>query len=300
MVKAKQSFISHATEDAKFAHTLADDLRRLGMPVWIVPESICAGESWVEAIERGLQESSHVLVVLTPAAVESQWVKKEVEIAIALECEKRIQLIPLELKPTEIPLLLKSYQMVSFCRDYIDGLRQLANSMGLSINIKPMVNTTKKSEYEPAAPAKTAPVLRNEKIAEVEKALKGLTELKKNLDGLFSGEGVAFGYVGVTVLEKHIGASISSRTIDSSDVAPGELEARGWKRARVSKADPLLPLKRRFSFLGLPYCRSWEPATSLQSIAKEIISANELLGLPMEKIVIRSQDFSDRLPFFAP
>jgi hypothetical protein len=178
MTKAKQSFISHATEDARFAHTLADDLRRLGMQVWIVPESIYAGESWVEAIERGLQESSHVLVVLTPAAVESQWVKKEVEIAITLECEKRIRLIPLELKPTEIPLLLKSYQMVPFCRDYNDGLRQLANSMGLSINIKPKVNTSRKSEYEPAAPTKTTPILRSAKIAEVVTALKGLLKLK--------------------------------------------------------------------------------------------------------------------------
>ncbi len=58
----KQVFISHATQDAELAHRLADDLRRLGVPFWIAPESIRPGESWVDAIERGLGESSHMLV----------------------------------------------------------------------------------------------------------------------------------------------------------------------------------------------------------------------------------------------
>jgi hypothetical protein len=36
-------FISHANQDAQFAHRLADDLRRLGAQVWIAPESIRPG-----------------------------------------------------------------------------------------------------------------------------------------------------------------------------------------------------------------------------------------------------------------
>jgi hypothetical protein len=95
MAKTKQVFISYATKDAEFAHRLADDLKRLGVPVWIAPESIRPGESWVSAIERGLEESSHVVVVLTPAALESRWVKKETDIAIARERKGRIQVIPL-------------------------------------------------------------------------------------------------------------------------------------------------------------------------------------------------------------
>jgi hypothetical protein len=59
MTKTKQVFISHATEDEQFAHRLADDLQRLGLRIWIAPESIRPGEGWVRAIERGLAESSH-------------------------------------------------------------------------------------------------------------------------------------------------------------------------------------------------------------------------------------------------
>jgi formylglycine-generating enzyme required for sulfatase activity len=126
-------FISHANQDAQFAHRLADDLRRLGVPVWIAPESIRPGEGWVRAIERGLAESSHVVVVLTPAALESKWVEKETDVAIARERQGRIQVIPLDVEPCGVPLLLSSYQMVSFRRDYEAGLSQLADILGVRI-----------------------------------------------------------------------------------------------------------------------------------------------------------------------
>ncbi len=133
MAKTKQVFISHATKDAKFAHRLADDLRRPGVRVWIAPESIRPGESWVSAIERGLRESSHAVVVLTPAALESEWVKKETDVTIAQERKGRIQVIPLDVKPCAVPLFLSSYHMVSFRRGYDAGLSQLADILGVRI-----------------------------------------------------------------------------------------------------------------------------------------------------------------------
>jgi len=133
MTKAKQVFISHAKEDAPFAHRLADDLRKLGVQVWIAPGSIRPGESWVDAIERGLGESSHTVVVLTPKALKSRWVKKETGVAIAQERKGRIRVIPLDVEPCAVPLLLSSYQMVSFRDDYDAGLSQLADILGLRV-----------------------------------------------------------------------------------------------------------------------------------------------------------------------
>jgi sulfatase modifying factor 1 len=129
----RQVFISHATQDADFAHRLADGLKQLGVPVWIAPDSIRPGESWVDAIERGLEESSHMLVVLTPAAVESSWVKKETNVAIALERKGRVQILPLDVQACDVPLLLSSYQMVSFRQDYDTGFTKLVGVLGLSV-----------------------------------------------------------------------------------------------------------------------------------------------------------------------
>lgn len=157
MAKTKQVFISHHTEeDGQFAHRLAGDLQHIGVRVWIAPESIRPGESWVAAIERGLRESTHILVVLTPAAVESQWVTKETEIAIAQERRGRIQVIPLDVKPCAVPLLLSSYQMISFRRGYDTGFRQLASILGLRATPPEPVRLP---QYvtAPAAPRPTIP-----------------------------------------------------------------------------------------------------------------------------------------------
>jgi len=131
MAETKQVFISHDSEDAGFAHRLANDLRRRGVRVWIAPESIHPGEDWVEAIERGLRESSHMLVVLTQAAVTSKWVKLETNAAIALERKGQIKVIPLDVKACTAPILLSTFQMVSFRRGYDVSFRQLVNRLGL-------------------------------------------------------------------------------------------------------------------------------------------------------------------------
>jgi formylglycine-generating enzyme required for sulfatase activity len=162
MTEIEQVFISHATADAQFAHRLADDLQRLGVRVWIAPESIRPGESWVSAIERGLRESSHAVVVLTPAALESKWVKKETDVTIAQERKGRIQVIPLDVEPCEVPLLLSSYQMVSFRRDYDAGLSQLADILGVRIPPEPEVPVpppvVKKPVEKKVAPPLVEPV----------------------------------------------------------------------------------------------------------------------------------------------
>ena len=81
----RQVFISHAHQDAEFAHRLAADLTAAGWRAWIAPESIQPGEKWVEAIGRGLDGSGVFVVALTPAAVASKWVRNETNAAIELD-----------------------------------------------------------------------------------------------------------------------------------------------------------------------------------------------------------------------
>ena len=95
----RQVFISHAHEDDGFAHRLAADLRRRGWGVWIAPDSIAPGETWVDAINRGLEASSYYVLVLTPAASASPWVNTETNVAISLEHQRIMRFIPLDVAP---------------------------------------------------------------------------------------------------------------------------------------------------------------------------------------------------------
>ncbi|MCP4415510.1 MAG: toll/interleukin-1 receptor domain-containing protein [Chloroflexi bacterium] len=80
----RQIFLSHARQDADFAHQLAADLRHHEWEVWIAPDSIHPGEKWVDAINRGLAESGIFLLVLTPDTVNFKWVHCETDTLIAM------------------------------------------------------------------------------------------------------------------------------------------------------------------------------------------------------------------------
>lgn len=121
----RQVFISHAHEDDVFAHRLAADLRGEGWSVWLAPDSIAPGETWVDAINRGLEASSFYLLVLTPAAAASPWVNTETNVAISLEHQRLMRFIPLDVAPSRPPPLWTAYQNVPFRDQYRRGLDHL-------------------------------------------------------------------------------------------------------------------------------------------------------------------------------
>ena len=118
MAQAKQVFISYDSADTDFAHKLAEDLRRIGVEVWIAPDCIRPGEGWVDAINRGLEGSSHMVIVLTPRAIASEWVTHETNTAIALERKGKLQVIPLDVEQCDPPPLWTAYQMIPFRYSY--------------------------------------------------------------------------------------------------------------------------------------------------------------------------------------
>lgn len=120
-----QVFISHAHEDDAFARRLSADLQADGWAVWIAPDSIQPGETWVEAINRGLEESSYYLLVQTPAAASSPWVVTETNVAISMEHQRLMRFIPLDVAPSRPPPLWTAYQNVPFRDNYLHGLEHL-------------------------------------------------------------------------------------------------------------------------------------------------------------------------------
>ena len=139
----RQIFISHAHQDATLAQRLATDLEAEGYPVWIAPDSILPGEKWAEAVNRGLDESGIFVLLLTPEAVDSRWVLHETNVAVELDHEDEMRLIPLQVKPCKLPALWRAYQRIAWRSGYEAGLAQLIQAL--------MGN-----EQEPVLPAETS------------------------------------------------------------------------------------------------------------------------------------------------
>lgn len=112
-----QVFLSHSTLDAEFALHLAVDLRAAGIPIWKAPESILDGEEWVPAIEHGLLTSTHFLLLQSPAATDSGWVKFEFNSALTLEKQGKMCIIPIDYQPCKLPLFWTQFQQVTSIHD---------------------------------------------------------------------------------------------------------------------------------------------------------------------------------------
>ncbi len=118
-------FVSYANQDAAFARRLADDLHRNGFDVWMAPESIEPGEKWVDAIERGLETSGIFVLVITPHAANSKWVRDESNYAIAQQNEGKMRFFTLYVAEATLPPMWSVRQHIPFRGDYDEGLRQL-------------------------------------------------------------------------------------------------------------------------------------------------------------------------------
>lgn len=78
-------FISHASQDASIARQLAEQLKAAGHKVWLPENEILPGDNWAKKLGQGLEDSDIIVVLVTPQAVSSDWVTREVQYALTAQ-----------------------------------------------------------------------------------------------------------------------------------------------------------------------------------------------------------------------
>lgn len=99
-------FISYSRSDTKYAQNITQHLRAAGLEIWI-DSNIEYGERWFKSIVKAVEESSCVLVIMTPQAERSEWVEKEILLAI----KYKKPLFPILLKGQVFDILI-THQLV--------------------------------------------------------------------------------------------------------------------------------------------------------------------------------------------
>ena len=116
-------FLSHAHQDEAFASSLAETLRDHGVQVWYSRSNIVAAQQWQDEIGAALERCDWFAVVLSPAAIESKWVKRELGYALVEnQYDKRV--IPLLHQPCNYKRLawdLPQFQIVDFTGTFSEG-----------------------------------------------------------------------------------------------------------------------------------------------------------------------------------
>lgn len=99
-------FISYSRTDQIYARRLKDYLQNQGFQVWM-DDRINYGDAWFREISQAIRACGAFIVIMTPAADASEWVHKEILIAIKHEKQlKRGLIFPLLLAGEEFDILI--------------------------------------------------------------------------------------------------------------------------------------------------------------------------------------------------
>ena len=104
--------MSHAHTDAVLAERVSNALESKGLEVWDPDRDLLPGDNWAGETARALEESNAMVVLLTPAAANSPYVKREIVYALGAANFKN-RLIPVvvgdpdRFPKNEIPWIVK-------------------------------------------------------------------------------------------------------------------------------------------------------------------------------------------------
>ncbi len=112
-------FVSHSSQDNDRALRIVTDLRRaLGDhdAVWFdASGGLHAGDGWPQRIELELTERPVFVVMLSPRAMQSDWVRDEIALALELKnSPRKTVIVPVLLETCEVSGFLSLVQYVSF------------------------------------------------------------------------------------------------------------------------------------------------------------------------------------------
>ena len=142
-------FISYSREDAKFAQNLETGLSKAGISTWRDKKRLKPGDDWPESIAQAVDECRAIIIIISPNAVHSKWVKRETHFAF----RKHKPIIPIVCQDTELPptfdFAIGGHEMLDFAnRPYKEALGDLVGSLKSNIKKEPSGELDEKPEAD--------------------------------------------------------------------------------------------------------------------------------------------------------
>ena len=129
----REVFFSHASADRLVANRLTELLTGHGIPVWYSRRNILGARQWHDEIKAAFDRCDWFLVLLTPSAVASMWVKRELLYALQQERFEN-QIIPVIAESCPYDRLswtLSLFQTIDLTRSFEAGARELLRVWGV-------------------------------------------------------------------------------------------------------------------------------------------------------------------------
>ena len=126
----QQVFISYASADRTIATRIAESLSTAGLRVWFSEWELQPGDSIASRIEEGLAASDVLLVLLSPNAVQSNWVQHEWHADLDSQLRNRaVTLIPVLIDDCELPPALSDRKYIDLRTDFDNQIKVLIDQL---------------------------------------------------------------------------------------------------------------------------------------------------------------------------
>ena len=123
----EEVFVSHSSRDRRFVRKLVGELARHDVRTWFSERHIVGSTQWHDEIGRAIDRCDWFLIVLTPNAVDSLWVRRELLAALN---ENRLdgRIVPAlkkDCEPKRLSWTLPSIQYIDFRGNFESGITAL-------------------------------------------------------------------------------------------------------------------------------------------------------------------------------
>ena len=132
-------FISHASKDKPFVRKLDAALVSNGINTFLDERDIRVGDSIPDSIYRALEDSTHIIYVISRNSVNSKWVAEELAVAkMRAQSEHGVKILPCVIDDVDVPtsvlhikycMCLKWYEYGEFAH----LIKQILDALGVSL-----------------------------------------------------------------------------------------------------------------------------------------------------------------------
>ena len=124
----KVIFISYSRHDSlDFARKLSKSLQKEGYIVFLDVEDIIGGDNWQNSLREALEDATHLVAILTPQSVNSEWCNMEWDVARQLS----LPIVPVLYLDCKIDVFMSRLQYIDFRNkaDYDTKCKELGRAI---------------------------------------------------------------------------------------------------------------------------------------------------------------------------
>lgn len=108
--KGKYAFTSYSKDDRDRVRVLVKELENNGFDIWLDVLDIKPGEEWTKVLESAIKDAGAFLVILTPSAAKSPFVRNEITMAQ----DEGLPVIPVKMDECDIPIQIRALQYILY------------------------------------------------------------------------------------------------------------------------------------------------------------------------------------------